>query len=330
MEELKLLLESCRSEETKKTYAFGLKKYFEFVGKELPKATKDIENKIIEYIIYLKKEGMSYQGISNYIVPVKSFYAINDVTLNVKKIAKFMPENRKVKTDRSYEHEEISKLLQIADERMRVVILVLASSGIRIGALPILRLRNIQDSKLIVYEKDVEEYFTFITPECKNAIDFYLDMRSRYGEKLNDNSYLIREQFDVRSQVPARPKSVDKSALQYKLYDLCNRSGIDKEKTAIAHSYRYFFTKQLVESKVNPEIREMLLGHKIGLTSAYYRPTQEEMYAEYEKAIDNLTIDSSQRLQRKVEMLEIEKSKVDRIELKLQLLEKQFNKKRKR
>ena len=127
MEELKLLLESCRSEETKKTYAFGLQKYFAFVGGEhkLPKATKDIENKIIEYIIYLKKEGMSYQGISNYIVPVKSFYAINDVTLNVKKIAKFMPENRKVKTDRSYEHEEISKLLQIADERMRVVILVL-------------------------------------------------------------------------------------------------------------------------------------------------------------------------------------------------------------
>jgi hypothetical protein len=109
MEELKLLLESCRSEETKKTYAFGLQKYFKFVGGEhkLPKGTKNIENKIIEYIIYLKKEGMSYQGISNYVVPVKSYYAINDVTLNVKKIAKFMPENRKVKTDRSYEHEEL-------------------------------------------------------------------------------------------------------------------------------------------------------------------------------------------------------------------------------
>jgi hypothetical protein len=74
----------------------------------------------------------------------------------------------------------------------------------------------------------------------------------------------------------------------------------------------------------------MLLGHKIGLASAYYRPTEQEMYLEYEKAIDNLTIDPSQRLQRKVEMLEIEKSKVDRIELKLQLLEKEFIKKRKR
>ena len=72
----------------------------------------------------------------------------------------------------------------------------------------------------------------------------------------------------------------------------------------------------------------MLLGHKIGLASCYYRPTEEEMYQEYEKAIDNLTIDPANRLQRKVEKLEIEKSQMDRIELKLQLLEKQFNKRK--
>ena len=58
----------------------------------------------------------------------------------------------------------------------------------------------------------------------------------------------------------------------------------------IAHGFRKFFTTQLVNSKVNAEIREMLLGHKIGLVSCYYRPTVEEMYGEYEKAIDNLTI----------------------------------------
>ena len=55
----------------------------------------------------------------------------------------------------------------------------------------------------------------------------------------------------------------------------------------IAHGFRKFFTTQLVHSKVNAEIREMLLGHKIGLASCYYRPTVEEMYGEYEKAIDN-------------------------------------------
>jgi hypothetical protein len=35
------------------------------------------------------------------------------------------------------------------------------------------------------------------------------------------------------------------------------------------------------------------------------------MYQEYDKAIDNLTIDQANRLQRKVEVLTLEKSKVD-------------------
>ena len=34
-------------------------------------------------------------------------------------------------------HEEIHRLLDIADERMRTVILLLASTGMRIGAIPV-------------------------------------------------------------------------------------------------------------------------------------------------------------------------------------------------
>src|SRR4029079_11263025 len=109
---------------------------------------------------------------------------INDVVLNTKKINRFMPERRRIKKDRAYFHEEISKMLEIADERMRAVILLLASSGIRVGALPLLKLQNLKENRLTVYETFNEEYLTFITPECKKAVDSYLDMRSRYGEEL--------------------------------------------------------------------------------------------------------------------------------------------------
>jgi site-specific recombinase XerD len=87
MNQVKLFLESIKSDDTTKQYVFCLKKFFDFVGHEPPKDRKEIENKIIEYIIFLKKKGMSYCGISNYIVPIKSYYAINDVTLNVKKLS---------------------------------------------------------------------------------------------------------------------------------------------------------------------------------------------------------------------------------------------------
>jgi Phage integrase, N-terminal SAM-like domain len=145
-QELELFLESCRSEETKKHYSICLRKYLNFAGEGKLSFNdpnpKSIEEKIIEFIISLKKEGKSYRAIVNYIAPVKSLYAINGIQLNTKKIEKFLPESRKIKIDRAYEHEEISKLLQIADERKRVVILFLASSGIRIGAAPHLTCRQ--------------------------------------------------------------------------------------------------------------------------------------------------------------------------------------------
>ena len=53
MNEVKLFLESIKSEDTKKQYTYCLKKLFDFVGGEgeLPNDRKEIENKIIKYRI---------------------------------------------------------------------------------------------------------------------------------------------------------------------------------------------------------------------------------------------------------------------------------------
>lgn len=40
---------------------------------------------------------MSYSAIHNYVSAVESYYQINDVFLNVRKINKFMPEHVKVR-----------------------------------------------------------------------------------------------------------------------------------------------------------------------------------------------------------------------------------------
>ncbi|MDW3644361.1 MAG: hypothetical protein QN819_05955, partial [Nitrososphaeraceae archaeon] len=64
--------------------------------------------------------------------------------LNVKKIKRYIPPKKRVNRDRAYTHEEIHSLLDICDERMRAVILLLASSGMRIGAVPLLKIRNLE------------------------------------------------------------------------------------------------------------------------------------------------------------------------------------------
>ena len=293
-----------------------MKKYLEITGKDITSllAEKDprtIERQIINFINEMKDKGKNWGAIHNYVSMVLAFYKINDIVLNVAKINKFMPEQRKVKKDRGYYHEEIAKMLEFCDERTRCIILLLASTGMRIGGIPLLRVGNLDNYKITVYENDKEEYFTFITPECKQAIDSYLEMRSRYGEKITSESFLIREQFDVRDKFKiARCRGMARETLQWKLKDVAKRSNMAKQ-VPIAHGFRKFFTTQLVNSKINPEIREMLLGHKIGLASAYYRPTEEDMYAEYQKAVNNLTINEENRLRIEVQKLEAEKDKFD-------------------
>jgi integrase len=315
MEALDLFLSSIRSPETRLCYNIYFKKYRDFMGSMDLFCGNNIhliEQKIIEYVIDMKKNGKGYSTIHNYVASVMAFYKINDVVLNTRKINRFTPLQKKVRKDRAYTHEEILKMIEIADERMKAAILLMASSGVRLGALPLLKLRHMHESKLIVYENEREEYFTFITQECKKALDVYLDMRLRYGEKLDKESPLLREQFDIKDQFQIRkPKQFTVWMIKWKIVDLQKRLGIRTKEVATTHGFRKFFTTQLIHSKVNPEIREMLLGHKIGLASAYYRPTEDEMLEEYEKAVDNLTIDPANRLQRKVEMLSIEKSKVD-------------------
>jgi integrase len=326
--EVELFLDSIRSNETKNKYTSYLKRYLDITQLQNPLSQTDprlIERQIIDFIIKMKKEGKNYGAIQNYITTILSFYKINDVVLNTKKISRFMPEHRKVKKDRSYTHEEISRLLEIADERMRVVILLLASSGIRIGAIPALRIRNLEDLKITIYENEKEEYIAFLTPECKKAVDSYIDMRSRYGEKITDNSFLIREQFDIRDNFAIRKsKGIGRGGLQWKLEDISRRSNVRSKDVPIAHGFRKFFTTQLINSKVNIEIREMLLGHKIGLASAYYRPTEEEMFDEYEKAIDNLTINEENRLRTKVEKLEVERTQFEIMAADIEMIKKKI------
>jgi integrase len=343
--------QSIKSEYTRVVYTTCLKKYFEFPGSSKfvnMTDTRKIEDHITDFITSMKKEGKSFRAIYNYVSAICKYYRTKRVSLDTKHIREYLPEFKKSKKDRSYEYEEIRRLLDIADERMRTVILLLASTGVRIGAIPGLRLKNIEKVeidaatsiyKITVYEGFKEEYITFTTPECTVAIDSYLKMRERYGEKLNTNSFLIREQFDVRDPFAiSKCKEVKANTLTIKLIDLAVRAGIRQKEVLegkphgtirndvpIAHGFRKFFSTQLVnaEQNVKPELRWLLEGHNLKANDpAYVRTTEKRLQQEYEKAIDNLTIDPANRLQRTIETLKVDKSRLDSLEAKIQKLER--------
>jgi integrase len=282
-------INSLRSESTKKSYKLCLEKFLNQYQIDLESLLKlpqvELTTLIIRYLVE-KKISKQYKNLIT--ATLKHACEINDIVLNWRKIKKFInfekTGNETNGKDRGYTEEEIQRILEFGDQRLKTAFLVLASTGIRVGALQSIRMHDLEriDNlyKVTVYSGDREEYFTFCTPECAKEIDSYLEYRKRKGEKIGQESFLLVRKFSQVTEVKGKP--FKGKALPSILQHCIDNSGLRqidhqnryKRKTIpIFHGFRKFFTKQLVDSKLSPEIREMLLGHKIGLASAYYKPT---------------------------------------------------------
>ena len=64
--------------------------------------------------------------------------------------------------------------------------------------------------------------------------------------------------------------------------------------------FRKFFDTQLIYADVKPAIKEMFMGHSIGLDDHYFKPGENDVLEEYLKAVDMLTVNEEHRLKRKV------------------------------
>ena len=113
----------------------------------------DIENMLVDYLLDLRKQDLSSSYINLNFCALKLFYFMNDVRINKEKIGKYLGESKKKNVDRSYTHPEIKSLIDIADLRLKVVISVLASTGMRIGALPPLKLSHLEKKAMFTSSK---------------------------------------------------------------------------------------------------------------------------------------------------------------------------------
>jgi hypothetical protein len=95
--------------------------------------------------VYLRKTGKSSSTVTSYVSALSKFYSMNDIiTLNWKKINSFMGEREKVADDRPYTHSEISTLIQDVSLRDRAIVLLMSSSGPRFGAIPLVRIKDLE------------------------------------------------------------------------------------------------------------------------------------------------------------------------------------------
>ena len=300
--------------------------------KDIPRS---IQNQIIDYLITLKKppHSLRYATRSQYLAAIITFYELNEVILNKKKIYRYLGEEERPIENRGYTTEEIAKMLEFSDERVRAIILFLASTGVRIRAITEFKIEDLTSIpeyglyQVRVYAAAKERYFTFTTPEATKALDSYLKYREISGEKLLASSPLFRNQFNrndpdsVHDHQPIKLRALEwlisqtlqKAGITFveKQTELQDNHGRIRKNVRLTSGFRKFFDTQLIYARVEPRIKEMFMGHSIGLDDHYFKPGENYVLQEYVKAVDALTINEENRLKKQLKELTKKQSEID-------------------
>lgn len=279
---------------------YHLKDYDSLLGIEPSKLQIMIEDWIIE----LKKQ-VNPNTIPPMVFGVKSFFEANDIDLRWKKIQRLMPDKVKASGIKAYSKEQIKLMVDTAkDVRAKALILFLASSGIRIGAIPDLKLKHLADyegCKLVtVYEGTKEEYQTFISPEAAKALAVYHNKRRQDGEYFTENTPLFRSIYRLKFE---KVRRVNKAALQEIIRRVLINAGLRQDRKGhrydvqIDNGFRKFFNSAIKNTEgINLNYAEKLLGHSITipLDDHYLEADPAKIFLVYRAALENLTIDESE------------------------------------
>jgi integrase len=273
---------------------------------------------------------LSPATVSVRIAAISHFYEMNDVVINWRKLKKFKGRHRNIIEDRPYTRDEIKKLVDVAPLRDKAIILLMASSGMRKGAIPYLRMRDItkidkyQLYKINVYKKEQESYITYCTPECVRFIDQYIKWRERLGEKMTPNTPLFRTEFDPILQLN-RAQAIGVEGIAGAIRRLINDTAVristgGRTEIMQTHGFRKFFKTTCINAGMNPLYSEYVMGHRSGLTKSYFKPTDQELLEGNEKAlgyvaaINDLTINEEHRLTEKVNELQLKNDQIMELE----------------
>ena len=323
-----VFLYAVKSPESKRQYPRRFKMFLDFLGfggalddqaKEFLRNAKAnpkwVQDNLIQFISYQNERAkcgkISVSTIPNYYRATKLFCEMNDMVLGWKKIARGMERVRKAANDRAPTLEEIQRMIEYPDRRIKPIVYTMASSGIRIGAWDYLRWKHVSPitndkgeiiaAKLLVYAGDPEQYYTFLTPEAYHSLKDWMDFRASYGEIITGESWVMRDiwqttniNYGANLGLATCPKKLKSSGikrlLERALWEQGLRhplaKGVKRHEWKAAHGFRKFY-KSHTEQVMRPINVEITMGHDIGVSASYYKPTEREVLEDYLKAVDH-------------------------------------------
>jgi Phage integrase family len=356
-----LFIYAMKAPMTRDRYQTRVAKFFDFAG--IPGTTveekartfanggkADINwtfSNILKFMHFQKervdRKEITGATVRNYAKSIKLFCEMADIPIPWKKITRGLPRGKKYADDRIPTIEEIKKLVEYPDRRIKAIVNTMASSGIRIGAWdylqwghvrPIQRDGEIIAARMLVYAGEDEEYFTFISPEAWHALEDWMNYRKTSGEIINDSSWVMRNLWDTRVAQGRGLVTIPKKLSSLGVKRLMERAiwaqglrkklepGKKRHPYQANHSLRKWFKTRCEIAGMKPINIEKLMNHSIGISDSYYRATEKEVLEDYLKAIELLSINGNQKkLLKQVQELQ-ERSKDSEYVIKGKLEEK--------
>jgi hypothetical protein len=107
-------INAIKSAATKEAYETSLRRYLTHIKKTgtddllVNTEPRYIESQIIDYIMSLRNNGvsLSYATIQLLVAPIFTFYQLNDVILNRKKVSRNLGEYKRIVRDAAYTTEQ--------------------------------------------------------------------------------------------------------------------------------------------------------------------------------------------------------------------------------
>ncbi len=317
--------DAIRRETTRRSYHYYLNEFMRFAkltdyDEIAKKETDDIQKLLENWVRELKKRNLEPNTISTKLDAIELFLEMNKKIWYKKIVRKMLPDSDRVAGgDVPFTTEDIARLKQVAKKPRDIAVIdFLASTGVRPGCLsdPVLRLKHLedmpQDCKAVkVYDGSRDGYWAFLTPEATESLNRYLKWRKFNGEELGPDSVL----FKTYENPHKKKDHLGADSVRQMLVNLLKLAGIERKKTknrydkAIVYGFRKRFNGILkMNNDVNSNIAEKLMAHKNGLDGNYLKPTREQCFVEFVKAITELTISDEARDKAKIADLEKEKS----------------------
>ena len=325
-----------KSEQTKATYQSHINDFLAFYkitdvsGIEPLKeySPKLIRQMVLDYVLYLRDvKKISRSSIKVHCAALSHFFYMirdDDTRLNWTKVKEEFPPDERIRRDRAYTVEEIQKMLSkgcAGRLRERAIILLLTSTGMRIGGIHPLTVGNLtrKDTpqgkvyRIEVYANSSAHYYCYCNVETAKAIDDYLQQeRTDKGEILHNDSPLIR---DLKTLNVKNVKPLTSYNVKYIVGRVVKKSGVQSTfqftgEAKRSKGLRKFYKSQAESSGMKPINVELTHGHSIGISRHYYRPAESDVLQDYmSHAAEALEISPEHRLRKQLQQQEERHSK---------------------